>query len=131
MTWWTFAGGRINQTLKFALEWKGGWKVIPDNFAIKIQGDDVTPDAVLDVLETLRDPAFWQAGDTRRKLRSLVPEHRLSKFQQVLPDRWLNAHALATEVGVAATTIQSWLSVLEASGIIACCALTSETRASD
>lgn len=88
VTWWTFAGGRINQTLKYALEWKGGWKVIPDNFAIKIQGNGVGPDAVLDVLKPMRDVAFWRAPDTRQKLRSLVPEYRLSKFQQVLPDAW-------------------------------------------
>jgi hypothetical protein len=34
----------------------------------------------------MREAAFWQALDTRQKLRSLVPEYRLSKFQQVLPD---------------------------------------------
>jgi ATP-dependent Lhr-like helicase len=88
VTWWTFAGGRINQTLKYALEWKGGWKVVPDNFAIKIQGDGVGPEAVLDVLVPLRDPEFWQMPEVRQKLRSLVPEYRLSKFQQVLPERW-------------------------------------------
>jgi ATP-dependent helicase Lhr and Lhr-like helicase len=88
VTWWTFAGGRINQTLKYALEWKGGWKVVPDNFAVKVQGDGLGPEAVLEVLAPMRDSAFWQAAETRQKLRSLVPEYRLSKFQQVLPDRW-------------------------------------------
>ncbi len=88
VTWWTFAGGRINQTLKYALEWKGDWKVIPDNFAVKIKGDGLGPEAVRDVLAPMRDAAFWASADTRAKLRSLVPEYRLSKFQQVLPDRW-------------------------------------------
>jgi ATP-dependent Lhr-like helicase len=86
--WWTFAGGRINQTLKYALEWKGRWKVIPDNFSIKIQGDGVSMDAVLDIIQALRAPEFWQSAETRQKLSSMVPEYRLSKFQQVLPDRW-------------------------------------------
>jgi ATP-dependent helicase Lhr and Lhr-like helicase len=40
------------------------------------------------VLRPLREAAFWQAPDTRQKLRALVPEYRLSKFQQVLPDAW-------------------------------------------
>jgi ATP-dependent helicase Lhr and Lhr-like helicase len=62
--------------------------VIPDNFAIKIQGSGASPEAVLEVLQPLRDPAIWQAAETRQKLRSLVPEYRLSKFQQVLPDAW-------------------------------------------
>jgi len=87
VTWWTFAGGRINQTLKYSLEWRGGWKVVADNFAIIIQGDGVGPEAVLEVLQCLRDPAFWQSPETKQKLRSLVPEYRLSKFQQLLPDR--------------------------------------------
>jgi ATP-dependent Lhr-like helicase len=88
VTWWTFAGGRINQTLKYALEWKGGWKVVPDNFSLKVHGDGVGPGAVAQRLDTMRGAAFWHAATTRQKLRSLVPEYRLSKFQQALPDAW-------------------------------------------
>lgn len=33
VTWWTFAGGRINQTLKYALEWRARWKVVPEPYA--------------------------------------------------------------------------------------------------
>jgi ATP-dependent Lhr-like helicase len=88
VTWWTFAGGRINQTLKYALEWKGRWKVVPDNFSIKIQGDGVSLETVRQLLEELRPTTFWESAETRRKLLSLVPEYRLSKFQRVLPDRW-------------------------------------------
>jgi ATP-dependent Lhr-like helicase len=36
----------------------------------------------------MREAAFWQTPELRQKLRSLVPEYRLSKFQQVLPDQW-------------------------------------------
>ncbi len=88
VTWWTFAGGRINQTLKYAIEWKGRWKVIPDNFALKIQGDGVTHETVRALLEDLRAPAFWAATETKQKLSAMVPEYRLSKFQRVLPDPW-------------------------------------------
>lgn len=88
LTWWTFAGGRINQTLKYALEWKGSWKVIPDNFAIKVQGDGVNFEEVGRVLDTLRAPAFWDDVQNRTKMLAMVPEYRLSKFQRVLPDKW-------------------------------------------
>jgi ATP-dependent Lhr-like helicase len=87
LTWWTFAGGRINQTLKYALEWKGGWKVVPDNFAIKVSGDGLGFERFEEVLRELRDPAFWEASETRTRLLAMVPEYRLSKFQRVLPDR--------------------------------------------
>ena len=35
--WWTFAGGRINHTLKYALEVLGGWKITADSFALAVQ----------------------------------------------------------------------------------------------
>ena len=88
LTWWTFAGGRINQTLKYALEWKGSWKVVPDNFSVKIQGNGLGFDAFAEVITTLRAPAFWDDAEVRRKLLAMVPEYRLSKFQRVLPDKW-------------------------------------------
>lgn len=88
VTWWTFAGGRINQTLKYAIEWQGSWKVVADNFSVKIQGDGVSQEAVSKILDGLRAPEFWEAVETRRKLLSMVPEYRLSKFQRVLPDAW-------------------------------------------
>jgi len=88
VTWWTFAGGRINQTLKYALAWKGAWKVVPDNFSVSIQGDGVSFEAVSRLVEEMRQAGFWEAAETRRRLLALVPEYRLSKFQRVLPERW-------------------------------------------
>jgi ATP-dependent Lhr-like helicase len=88
LVWWTFAGGRINQTLKYALEWKGRWKVVPDNFCLKVQGDGLGFDAFERVLSEMRGSAFWDDADVRTKLLAQVPEYRLSKFQRVLPDKW-------------------------------------------
>ncbi|MBK8265353.1 MAG: hypothetical protein IPK80_28990 [Nannocystis sp.] len=40
LLWWTFAGGRINATCSYALEAiSPGWKIIPDNFMLKIRGE--------------------------------------------------------------------------------------------
>ena len=86
--WWTFAGGKINQTLKYALEWRGRWKVVPDNFCLKIKGDGVSQESVRALVSELRAPEFWAAEETRRMLHSMVPEYRLSKFQRVLPEKW-------------------------------------------
>ena len=88
LTWWTFAGGRINQTLKYALEWMGSWKVVPDNFALKIQGDGLGFETFEKAVKELRAAGFWDDPEARRKLLAMVPEYRLSKFQRVLPDRW-------------------------------------------
>jgi ATP-dependent Lhr-like helicase len=67
---------------------EGAMKVVPDNFAVKIQGDDLGLEPVRQVIEELRTAGFWADSETQRKLLSLVPEYRLSKFQRVLPDRW-------------------------------------------
>ncbi|MFO0618916.1 MAG: hypothetical protein U0414_40380 [Polyangiaceae bacterium] len=88
VTYWTFAGGRINQTLKYALEWKAGWKVVPDNFSIRIEGDGVSHETVRRALEEMRDAAFWAREETRRGPYARVPEYRLNKFQRVLPEKW-------------------------------------------
>jgi ATP-dependent Lhr-like helicase len=86
LTWWTFAGGRINQTLKYALEWKGRWKVTSENCCLEIKGSGLSHDAMSEQLQALRQPGFWTSPDTRQKILALVPEYRLSKFQRVLPD---------------------------------------------
>jgi len=37
--WWTFAAGRINSTLRYALQaLNAEWRVVPDNFLVKIRG---------------------------------------------------------------------------------------------
>jgi ATP-dependent Lhr-like helicase len=86
LTWWTFAGGRINQTLKYALEWKGRWKVTSENNCLEIKGNGLSHRALSEQLEVLRAPEFWSAPETRQRILALVPEYRLSKFQRVLPD---------------------------------------------
>ena len=88
LTWWTFAGGRINQTLKYAIEWQGRWKVVPDNLGLRIEGDGVSFAEAERVAGILKGDGFWEAAETKRRMLSAVPEYRLSKFQRVLPASW-------------------------------------------
>ena len=83
--WWTFAGGRINHTLKYALEWLGGWKVIVDNFELRITGDGVNFATVEEAISRMKQDGFWDAEQTRDELLARLPEYRLSKFQSALP----------------------------------------------
>jgi len=85
--WWTFAGGKINHTLKYALELSQGWKVVADNFQLRIEGDGVADASVRDAVRALARDAFWSAPDTGRALLARIPEYRLSKFQDALPER--------------------------------------------
>lgn len=82
---WTFAGGRINHTLKYAIELIGGWKAVADNFALRIEGDGVSHGTVEAVLGKLREAGFWENTETRTAIRARVPPFRLSKFQRSLP----------------------------------------------
>jgi len=82
---WMFAGGRINRTLKYAIELIGGWKAVADNFALRIQGDGVSHATVEAALGKMREAGFWKISETQTAIRARVPPFRLSKFQRALP----------------------------------------------
>src|SRR5207249_2305652 len=84
--WWTFAGGRINHTLKYGLEWSQGWKVVADNFQLRIEGNGVTHETVEEAIRTVAKNEFWHASETREALLSRLPPYRLSKFQGSLSE---------------------------------------------
>jgi len=84
--WWTFAGGKINHTIKYALEVSQGWRVIADNFSLRISGAGATDGAVRAAVAELSRSGFWEKPETRQALLAKLPAYRLSKFQDALPD---------------------------------------------
>jgi ATP-dependent Lhr-like helicase len=84
--WWTFAGGRINATLRYALESVGGdWKVVPDNFLIRIRGADLGRDTFAAALSRLLEREFWEDSELWNTVADALPNYRLSKFQPIMP----------------------------------------------
>jgi ATP-dependent Lhr-like helicase len=83
--WWNFAGGRINHTFKYALEATQGWKIVPDNFFLKITGAGVTHLTIETALSALAQPGFWSEPGRMRSIQARIPPYRLSKFQEALP----------------------------------------------
>lgn len=81
--WHTFAGGRINQTLRLALAVLGGWKVVADNFGVGIRGPGLSVDLVLELLPRLAEEAWW--WEHREAIYERLPGYRVSKFQGLLP----------------------------------------------
>lgn len=88
ITWWTFAGGKVNHTLRALLE-TDGWHVVHDNFKLRLSRahDAETPSlAWAESWRMLHDPTTWQLDaphwDT---IASALPSYRLSKFQRMLP----------------------------------------------
>ncbi len=86
--WWTFAGGRINHTLKYALAETSGWKIIADNWHLRIEGDGISHASVEEAILTISLPAFWEDIDAWQRIIAKVPPYRLSKFQPALPPRF-------------------------------------------
>ncbi|PRQ06619.1 DEAD/DEAH box helicase [Enhygromyxa salina] len=94
LRWWTFAGGRINATLRYALEAIGpGWKVVPDNYVIKIRGD-VDHVRFAAAREQLEDPEFWEDEQLWQRVAASLPNYRLSKFQPLMPP-WVEREMVA------------------------------------
>jgi ATP-dependent Lhr-like helicase len=84
--WWTFAGGRINATLRYALELlDDDWKVIPDNYVVRVYGKDLTHDSFRRAIAPLRTPTFWDDDALWSDVIANLPNYRLSKFQPLMP----------------------------------------------
>ena len=84
----TYAGGRVNQTLKAVLKLLGQEKVVADNFQLRIEGEDATPLALSKALEAIARGGFFAADETGAALMAGLPPFRLSKFQPLLPGRF-------------------------------------------
>jgi ATP-dependent Lhr-like helicase len=85
---WTFAGGRINHTLKYVFALLGGWKVVADNFQLRVEGESVTPQAILEIVDRMREDAFWNDPKLWSQVLGDLPEYRLSKFQRAMPQEF-------------------------------------------
>ncbi len=96
LRWWTFAGGRINATLRYALEAVGGdWKVIPDNYLLKVRGDGLEERDLRAAIDRLREPEFWENEDLWVEVAESLPSYRLSKFQPLMPP-WVQREMVAS-----------------------------------
>lgn len=86
VTWHTFAGGRINSTLRYALcALEPDWIVTPDNFTVRVRGNSLTEAHFLSVVRQLGTAEFWQDESLWQQIRSALPGYRLSKFQPLMP----------------------------------------------
>jgi len=95
LRWWTFAGGRINHTLRYALgALHSGWKIIPDNFHIKIRGEGITRRDLLEAIDAIAEPEFWANERLWQDIADTLPAYRLSKFQPLMP-AWVERESLA------------------------------------
>lgn len=85
---WTFAGGRINRTLRYVFEHVCGFKAVSDNFQIRIEGDRLTHEAIDNIVAKMQSSSFWEDRTVWGPIVGGMPTYRLSKFQRALPDHF-------------------------------------------
>ena len=84
--WWTFAGGRINTTLRYAIQTlHPTWTATPDNYAVRVRGPDINVEAFRAILDRLHDHETWTDPTIWEPVAAALPNFRLSKFQSVMP----------------------------------------------
>ena len=94
--WWTFAGGRINATLRYALQAiDASWKLVPDNFGLRIEGDGLSQVKLLQAIDQLTEPEFWDDDALWTGVAGDLPNYRLSKFQPLMPP-WVEREVVAS-----------------------------------
>ena len=95
LRWWTFAGGKINATLRYGLEAVGGdWKITTDNFLVKAKGEGITPERFYDAIQRLALPDIWDDAKLWKDVAESLPNYRLSKFQDLMPE-WVEQEVVA------------------------------------
>ncbi len=85
--WWTWAGGKVNASLAYAIGLRSGWKCVWDNTGVRIDGDGVQWSTLSPVLKELERFSFWEDEEVWKELLAKLPEYRLSKFQRAMPER--------------------------------------------
>ncbi|MGV3525469.1 MAG: DEAD/DEAH box helicase [Candidatus Sericytochromatia bacterium] len=85
LRWWTYAGARINQTLRYALEQRLGWEISANNYSLQWLGDAGDEALLLRELAQLGQPENWRVPGFWEALLDALPPGRLSKFQGCLP----------------------------------------------
>lgn len=82
--WWTFAGGRINSTLRYLLQALDvGLQASSDNFAVRVKRTSVN--RLLELIARLQEETTWKDASLWDRIVDNLPGYRLSKFQRFLP----------------------------------------------
>ena len=98
LQWWTFAGGRINSTLRYALSaLEPDWTVVPDNYAVKVRGSSDSGAWLAETIDRLTRDDFWSDETLWETIHGSLPNYRLTKFQSLMPD-WVEREVLSNHL---------------------------------
>lgn len=93
--WWSFAGGHVNTTLRYAIEaTRPQWTVTPDNYMLRVRGPDLGVESFRATVKRLHERDLWDDTELWANITAALPNFRLSKFQPVMPT-WIEQEVLA------------------------------------
>ncbi|TAH55298.1 MAG: DEAD/DEAH box helicase [Treponema sp.] len=84
--WHTYAGGYVNSSIRYALKIELGIDVQATNEYVKISSETLQWNYFTAAVERMSAPGYWDNTELYRKMTTLMPNYRLSKFQGYLPD---------------------------------------------
>ncbi len=84
--WHTWAGGRINHTLRTVFKIELNADAQTGNEYVRVNCDRSTVKIYLETIARMSDPEYWENPELLKKIDALAPNYRLSKFQPYLPE---------------------------------------------
>jgi ATP-dependent helicase Lhr and Lhr-like helicase len=105
ITWWTYAGGRVNNTLRYAFRVELGERaeVQATNEKVRIVSDIVPESEFWNIVDRMSAATYWEQPQLLEQIMTMLPDYRLSKFQQHLPRPFARELVAATVLDIPAT----------------------------
>ena len=74
--------------MKYAILYQSGFSIILNNYYLKIKGGRETIKIFSEMINKMKEDGFWDDTELKRSMIKMLPEHRLSKFQECLPEMY-------------------------------------------
>ena len=85
--WFTYAGGFVNNTIRFAFLIEGiSDEIQSNNTSIKINKENINLEKILIIVQKISKLEYWENIEIKNHILQLMPDYRLSKFQKYLPN---------------------------------------------
>ena len=83
-----------------------------DNILVKAKGEGITPERFHDAIERLSTPEVWNDTKLWKDVAESLPNYRLSKFQDLMPD-WVKQEVVAQQL-ISPSSTKEWCLSMQA-----------------
>lgn len=105
ITWWTYAGGRVNNTLRYAFRVELGERaeIQATNEKVRVVSETVPEAEFWRIVDRMSEDNYWEQPDLLDQITAMLPDYRLSKFQHHLPPAMARELVAATVMDIPET----------------------------